>query len=122
MSHTIPEPIVAAAQELAETLGAWCTAGQNESLAAHEQAVLARVGAATDFREAAELLAELTGLELGAETVRRHTERLGAALRASEDAAVAQVERTREAAEPVDTAPGVLLVETDGAMVRYLDG
>ena len=83
---------------------------------------LARLGAATDFREAAELLGELTGLELGAETVRRHAERAGAALRAAEDAAVARLERTREPAEPPAPAPGALLVEADGAMVRFLDG
>jgi hypothetical protein len=81
-----------------------------------------RLGAAAPFREAAEVLAGLTGLELGAETIRRHAEAAGTALRASEDAAVAQVERTREAAEPVDPAPGLLVVETDGAMVRYQDG
>jgi hypothetical protein len=219
MSHTIPEPIVAAAHELAEALGSWCSAGQDASLAAHEAAVLdrvrtalprlleavvrgatsglhprlaraprrcpgcgqrtapradprprqvltqcgpvrlvrpyfhcgrcqrgwsvlettlgvaartrtsggldswlARLGATTDFREAAELLADLTGLAVGAETVRRQTLRRGAALRQAEAAAVRQVERTREPAEPVEAAPGVLLVETDGAMVRYLDG
>src|SRR2546421_343564 len=81
-----------------------------------------RLGAATDFREAAELLAELTGLTLGAETLRRQTETAGAALRAAEDAAVAAVERTREPAEPLDPAPGLLVVETDGAMVPYRDG
>jgi hypothetical protein len=83
---------------------------------------LARLGATTDFREAAELLTELTGLAVSAETVRRHTQQLGRALRQAEDAAVAQVERTREAAEAVEPAPGLLLVETDGAMVHYLDG
>jgi hypothetical protein len=83
---------------------------------------LARLGAATDFREAAALLAELTGLELGAETVRRHTERVGAELAAAERAAAAAVERSREAAGPLDPAPGALVVEADGCMVRYLDG
>ena len=82
----------------------------------------ARLGAAAPFREAAEVLAELTGLELGAETVRCHTERVGAALRGAEDAAVAAVERTREAAEEPDPAPGQLVVQADGAMVRYQDG
>jgi hypothetical protein len=219
MSHTIPEPIVAAVQELAAALSAWCTEGQNQPLAAHEQAVLervraalprllaavvgsatsglhprlargpqrcsgckrlclpragarprqvltqcgllnlarayfhcgacrtggsvaettlgltartrispglagwlARLGATTDFREAAEMLAELTGLVIGAETVRRHTVTRGGALRQIETAAVAQVERTREPAAAVEPAPGALLVETDGAMVRYRDG
>ena len=46
MSHTIPEQIVAATQELAEALGAWCSEGQNQPLAAHEAAVLERVRAA----------------------------------------------------------------------------
>jgi hypothetical protein len=86
------------------------------------RAWLVRLGAATDFREAAALLAELTGLAVGAETLRRHTEQAGAALRAAEDAAAARAERTRDAAEPVEAAPGLLRVEADGAMVRYLDG
>jgi hypothetical protein len=81
-----------------------------------------RLGAAVPFREAAELLAELTGLEPGAETIRRHTEAAGAALRAAEDAAVAEVEQAREAAEPLDPAPGLLVVQADGAMLRYRDG
>jgi hypothetical protein len=86
------------------------------------RAWLVRLGATAPFREAADLLEELTGLAVGPETIRRHTETVGAALRAAEDAAVAQVERTREAAEPVTPAPGFLVVQTDGAMVRYQDG
>ena len=86
------------------------------------RAWLVRLGTATDFREAAGLLAELTGLEVGAETLRRQTEQAGAALRAAEDVAVVRVERTRAAAEPVEAAPGLLVVEADGTMVRYLDG
>ena len=83
---------------------------------------LVRLGAAAPFREAAEVLDALTGLELGAETIRRHAEAAGTALRAAEDAAVAEVERTREPAEGLDPAPGFLVVQTDGAMVRYQDG
>ena len=83
---------------------------------------LARLGAAAPFREAAALLAELTGLELGAETLRRHTERVGAELEANQQAAIARVAATREAAEPPEPAPGLLVVETDGALVHYLDG
>jgi hypothetical protein len=83
---------------------------------------VARLGGLTDFREASELLAEYTGIELGAETMRRHSERVGAALADAEDAALAEVERTREAAGPVDPAPGLLVVELDGVMARYLDG
>jgi hypothetical protein len=81
-----------------------------------------RLGAAAPFAEAAEVLAALTGLELGAETIRRHAEAAGTVLRAAEDAAVEQVERTREPAEALDPAPGFLIVQTDGAMVRYQDG
>ena len=81
-----------------------------------------RLGATTDHREAAALLEELTGLAVGRDTVRRHTTAAGAALADAEDAAVVEVERTREAAEAVDAAPGLLVVEADGAMLRYLDG
>lgn len=219
MSRTLPEKIVAVVEALAEDLADWCVEGRDRTLAAHEEAVLARVravlplilravvehatsgldvrlsrardacprcerkvgphgkprqrqvatqcgtvtlerpwyhcascghgwsvvettlgvagstrlseglrswavrlGATAPFREAAEVLDALSGLSLGAETIRRHTEAVGTALREGEDAAVAQVERTREAAEPVNAAPGVLVVETDGAMVRYQDG
>ena len=83
---------------------------------------VARLGAAAPFREAAEVLAALTGLELGAETVRRHTERVGTALAEAEDAASTQVAKTGEPAEALDPAPGLLVVQTDGAMVPYLDG
>lgn len=83
---------------------------------------LVRLGAAAPFREAAEVLDALTGLELGAETIRRHAEAAGTALRAAEDAAVEQVERTRAPAEALDPAPGFLVVQTDGALVRYQDG
>jgi hypothetical protein len=83
---------------------------------------VAHLGGLTDFREATALLAEYTGVELGAETVRRHSTRVGTALADAEDAALAAVERTREAAEPVDPAPGALVVELDGVMVRYQDG
>jgi len=86
------------------------------------RAWLVRLGATAPFRDAAAVLAELTGLELSPETVRHHTVDAGLALRVAEDAAVATVERTREAAEPVAAAPGTLLAEADGTMLRFLDG
>jgi Uncharacterised protein family (UPF0236) len=86
------------------------------------RAWLVRLGATAPFREAAAVLAELPGLELSPETVRGHTLATGRALRAAEDAAVVTVERTREAAEPVEAAPGLLLAEADGTMLRFLDG
>jgi hypothetical protein len=83
---------------------------------------LVRLGATTDYREAADLLDELTGLAVGAETIRRECIRVGTAIRAAEAAAIEQTRRTREAAEPLDPAPGLLVLEADGAMVQFADG
>jgi hypothetical protein len=83
---------------------------------------LARLGATTDYREAAELLDELTGLAVGPETIRRECLRVGTAIRAAEAATIRQTRRTREAAEPLDRAPGLLVLEADGAMIRFTDG
>lgn len=81
-----------------------------------------RLGATTTFREAALLLEELTGLTVAPDTVRAQSEQCGTALVAAEDRAVAQVRATQEPAAAVDPAPGTLLVEADGVMVRYQDG
>src|SRR5262249_22471086 len=59
---------------------------------------------------------------VSAETVRQHSEARGTVLETAEQAAIAQVQATQEAAEPVARAPGTLVVETDGVMVRYQDG
>jgi hypothetical protein len=80
------------------------------------------LGAHTCFREAARLLEELTGLAVSAETIRQRTEQVGMELEAVAVAASAQVQRTQEPAAPLDVAPGQLVVETDGVMVRYQDG
>ena len=80
---------------------------------------LAELGAATDFAEAQAWLERLGGVHVAKETVRAQAERQGAALEAAQQAASAQVEATRESALPVDAAPGQLVVETDGVMVRY---
>ena len=93
--------------------------GQRGRLSAGLQAWLAEVGAATDFAEAQGWLERLGGVHVAKETVRAQAERQGAALEAVEQTASTQVERTRESALPVDAAPGHLLVETDGVMVRY---
>ncbi|HJR50595.1 MAG TPA: UPF0236 family protein [Gemmatimonadales bacterium] len=83
---------------------------------------LVRLGATTDYREAAELLDEVTGLAVGAETIRRACIRVGTAIRAAEAAAIQQTQLTREAAEPLDPAPGLLVLEADGAMIRFTEG
>jgi hypothetical protein len=97
---------LSARARLSETLTAW----------------LVRLGATTTFREAAALLVDLTGLEVAADTIRVQSEQCGTLLAAAQEAAVAQVQASREAAETVEPAPGTLLVETDGVMVRYQDG
>lgn len=79
------------------------------------------LGAATSFAEAAGLLEKLTGLRVAPETVRQHTEAVGTAVEEAQQTAMAEVARTREPAGAVDPAPGTLVVETDGVMVRYLD-
>ena len=80
---------------------------------------LAELGAATAFTPAARLLERLTGVRVSDETVRQHCERQGAAREAAQQAAITQVQTTGEAAAPVDAAPGTLLVEADGVMLRY---
>jgi hypothetical protein len=86
------------------------------------QGWLVRAGATTDYREAAELLDELTGLAVGVETIRRECLRVGAAIRTAEASAIRQTQRTREAAEPLASAPGLLVLEADGAMIQFTDG
>lgn len=83
---------------------------------------LVELGRDLPFRRAAHQLLGLTGLAVGAETIRAHTEAVGAALEEAQQAAIGHVERTREAAEPLDPAPGQLLVEADGVMVHFLGG
>lgn len=81
------------------------------------------LGASEDsFVEASRRLKKLTGLEVSSETVRVRTEERGALLEEKQQEAMACVVQTQEAAEEVDRAPGSLVVETDGVMVRYLDG
>lgn len=83
---------------------------------------LVELGATATYREATRLLERLTGLRVAADTVRAHTTVIGAQVADADDAALARVQATREAAAPVDPAPGTLVVETDGAMVHYRDG
>jgi hypothetical protein len=86
---------------------------------AHWQAAL---GAVTTFREAARLLSELAGVNVGSETLRTQAERIGTELEGLHRSGMAYVEAAHE--PPVgehDPPPGVLVVETDGVMVRYRD-
>src|SRR5213078_3444696 len=83
------------------------------------QAVL---GAVTTFREAAWLLGELAGVHVGSETLRTQAERIGSQLEGQQRAVMAHVEEAHEVPE-AERHPtcGVLVVETDGVMVRYRD-
>lgn len=86
---------------------------------AHWEAAL---GAITTFREAARLLADLAGVQVGSETLRTQAERVGTELEGQQRTAMACIEAKHEpSAEDHDPAPGVLLIETDGVMVRYRD-
>jgi Uncharacterised protein family (UPF0236) len=80
------------------------------------------LGGQEAFGPATRTLAKLTGLELSHETVRAHSQARGAALAAEQQAAAKQVATTGRAATAVVAAPGRLVAETDGVMVRYLDG
>jgi hypothetical protein len=80
------------------------------------------LAASLPYREAAQRLDELTGIALGPETLRRLAVAVGTTIADAEEQTAAQVARTQEAAESVDRAPGLLVVETDGTMIRYRDG
>ena len=80
------------------------------------------LAASLPYREAAERLDSLTGIALGSETLRRLAVTVGTTIADAEEQVATQVARTQEEADPVDRAPGLLVVETDGTMIRYLDG
>lgn len=86
------------------------------------RAWVVRLGAATTFRDAVAVLDDLTGLRVAPETVRQSSEACGTILQRHQDAAITQVLNTHTAAEPVQAAPGTLIVEADGVMIRYRDG
>jgi hypothetical protein len=94
----------------------------HQILSAELQAWVAETGAELPFQQAAEQLERLAGIGLGVETVRTHSEQVGTTLVERQRAAAATVAQTQEAAEPVDTAPELLVAELDGVQVRFQDG
>jgi len=96
--------------------------GPHQILSAELQAWVAETGADLPFQQAAERLERLAGISLGVETVRTHTEQVGTALAERQRTAAATVAQTQEAAEPVETAPELLVAEVDGVQVRFQDG
>jgi hypothetical protein len=106
----------------------WSPSDQALELSAYQQTSRglaqweARLGALTTFQEAAQLLAELTGVHVGTETLRSQAERVGTELEGQQRRAMAHVEAEHEPpATEHAPAPGQLVVETDGVMVRYRD-
>lgn len=80
---------------------------------------MVRLGTWMPFGKVPEMLAFFTGVRVDADTVRRITERAGAALVAVEAAAVATLEATMPAPPP---GPAVQQVSVDGAMVPLVGG
>jgi hypothetical protein len=106
----------------------WSPPDQALRLGPHQQTSdgLARweatLGALTTFREAARLLADFAGVHVGSETLRTQAERLGTELEGHQRQAMAYVDQAHEPPDGEhDPAPGVLVVETDGVMVRFRD-
>jgi hypothetical protein len=101
------------------TLGLAARQRTSAGLAAWEADVAGR----TTFREAAVLLETLAGVHVGSETLRTQAEELGTELEGQQRRAMAHVQATQEPPPnaPHDPAPGVLVVEADGVLVRYRD-
>lgn len=82
-------------------------------------ACIVRLGALLPFEQVPELLAFLTGIHLSVDTVRRITERAGAAQVAIEEQALARLEQDLP---PVPVGAAVQQVSADGAMVPLVGG
>jgi hypothetical protein len=91
-------------------------------LSAQLEAWLVEVGSLLPFAPAAALLERLTGIAISRETIRRHAEAAGRALAARQAAEAAETTRLGESVAPVEPAPGQLVVEVDGVMLRYQSG
>ena len=96
--------------------------GPHQVLSVELQSWVAETGAELPFQQAAEQLERLSGIGLGVETVRTHSEQVGTALAELQRAAAATVAETQESAEPVEVAPELLVAEGDGVQVRFQDG
>ena len=83
----------------------------------------ADVAARTTFRDAAAVLDELAGVQVGSETLRTHAEQVGTELEGRQRRAMAHVQAHQAPSPetPLAPAPGRLVVEADGVLVRYRD-
>ncbi len=106
----------------------WCPSDATLGLAPAQEmspglrAWLVLLGVLHPPRRAVRVLEELTGRAVAAETLRSHTRAVGDTLVAAEERAARRVEATQEAAEPLEPALGQLVAQTDGVLIRYLDG
>jgi hypothetical protein len=91
-------------------------------LSAQLTAWLVEVGSLLPFAPAAALLERLTGIAVSRETIRRHAETAGQALATRQAAEATEAARCGESVAPVEPAPGQLVVEVDGVMLRYQSG
>jgi hypothetical protein len=96
--------------------------GPYQELSVGLRAWAAWLGALEPPRRAARVLEELAGVAVAPETVRQEATAAGLALADDGQRQAATVERTGEAAAAVEAPPGMLVVEADGVLVRYLDG
>jgi hypothetical protein len=80
---------------------------------------IVRLGALIPFAQVGETLAQFTGVEIGAETARRLTERAGAVL---EQEQTAESERLRREYPAAPLGPPVQQLSVDGAMVPLVGG
>jgi len=106
----------------------WSPSDRVLGVAAHQRTSVglarweALPGAVTTFDEASRLLAQLAGVHVGTETLRVQAERVGTELEGQLRRTLAYVEAQHEPPPTeYDPAPGTLVVETDGVMVRYRD-
>ncbi len=96
--------------------------GAGERTSAGVRRWAAELGAGHTFAEAQALLADLTGVEVGEETLRTHAQQVGQQLEAGQQAAISHVQAAQEprpgTAEPIP-ADQEVVVQTDGVFVRY---
>jgi hypothetical protein len=95
--------------------------GRRAALSVGASGWAAKAGAGLPFRAAAALLEDLAGVAIGAETVRAHAEGVGRVLAATRQTMAEQVAAEREPVGPVEAAPGLLVLQADGAQLRYID-
>src|SRR5437764_954645 len=113
MNTALREQMLTRAEVLVNGLASW-THDHPEADLDEREAVVLEQGRA--------LVGQLTGVRVGTEPLRGHAERVGADLEGRQQARLAHVQAEHAPpASAYDAAPGQLVVEADGVMVRYRD-